>query len=328
MGLVRIDSWSPREDQQWPPITSKWDGDRGIIWPSTLVVGPHYYWRLTAAGLVAQARDLDPFNALIPPGPGPSRPGRLLGIYGDLLITAVSSPASETRVDIYAALVSAPDVPWHVCALDWPLTAVSGELSVWNRRLGPELAGAQIVLLGDASIVHASILDGVVNTLSLDHRPLDLVVSDGRAAWSSGDDGELRVAVDEFTRLLHLPTRGDARWAGASLIIVDGERLLRWTETRVVELALPLPGPDLGAVWFGDGEVLWLFTPGQPLWRIDEDGFVDLDLALGWPAAASASGGVLVWEVARADRMDIYSTQLGSGLEFDRTLVDMFRAPD
>jgi hypothetical protein len=328
VGLVRIESWSPREGERWPPITSKGGDEHGNIWTSDLVVGPHDYWRLTAAGPVAQARDLDPFDVRVPPGPGPARPGRFLGIHGDLLITAVSDRESETRVDIYAALVSAPDEPWHVCALYWPVTAVNGELSVWYQGVGPELAGDQIVLLHDASIVHASILDGVVNTLPLDHRPLNLAVGDGRVAWSSGEDGELRVALDDFTRLFHLPTRGYPRWAGASLIIVNGKRLLRWTEAGVVELELPLPGPDLDSAWFGDGEVLWLFTPGQPLWRIDEDGFVDLDLALEWPVAAIASGGVLIWEVARADRMDVYSTEPGSGLEFDHTLVDMFAAPD
>lgn len=320
MGLVRIDTWNPSEDQQWPPITSKWEDGPKMIWSSTLVVGPHDYLRQTTAGLIAQARDLDPFDVRIPPGPGPARPGGILGIHGDLLITAVSDPASETRVDIYAALVSAPDLPWHVCALDWLLAAVHGELSVWYQGVGPELAGDRIVLLGDDSIVHASVLDGVVSTLPLDHRPSHLIVGDGRIAWFSGDG--IRVALDDLTRLFVLSRGNGASWVGASLVILENGRLLRWTETRVVELALPLS--ELRPHWFGDGEVLWVFEPGQPLWRIDEDGFVGLDLALEWPVRAGASGGALIWEIARADRLDIYSTQPGSGLPFDRTLIDMF----
>ena len=110
-----------------------------------------------------------------------------------------------------------------------------------------------------------------------------------------------------------------AGWAGRSIIIethAADAPLLRWTEAELHALELPLAaGPERDRRWIHDreGAALWLYEPGQPLWRIDEDGFVGLELELDWPHAAIGDEGVLIWSVALADRMEVFSTDPGAG---------------
>ena len=325
LALTQIDMYRPKPDQIWPPPTSKHGDVHGAIWKADVHVAPRHYWHGRGAWLI-QSRDLDPRDMVGEPtaeGPGP----RLLGIVGDQLIVARGRGDYRDRtLDVHVALADAPHDPWRLCTLEWPEWAVGLGLTVWYQHVGPVLVGDEIVVLGDQGIVHASALDCELGFLPTPTKPTSLTPGSGRIAWRNG--ARWSIALDDYQRVLNLPYTGHADWAGDSLIIEEEGRLLRWTEDEVVALDFPGPAePTRDRRWRSDGEVLWIYEPGQPLWRIDEQGFVGLDIDLEWPTEARAQAGALIWAVARPDRMDVFSTWPGSGLGLDRDYYSQLLAP-
>jgi hypothetical protein len=333
--LTRIDQWAPDPDDRWPPVTSKSSGR--LIWRSQIVVGPRGYGQPSSAGWVHQDLDLAPERTTIPLGRADERL-QLLGLAGDLLVYARAIGRGSTKVELLTALDDGDDEPTVLCELDWPWWAVSGELSVWQERVGPVLAGDEVVMLASGSLVHVSPLDGEVGRLWLDHEPRGLAVGDRRAAWLGTHQGQAGIlaAFDDFSRTAFVSRTGKFEWAGDSLIIVtDDAEALRWTPAEdalvasILDPPLPLQPSD-GWTWdaetylFGDGEVAWVFAQDRPLWRFDAAGFVGLAIAMPWPDDAVAGAGALIWEVAQTEPialMEIWSTAPGWGLGLDRELL-------
>lgn len=337
-GLTRIDAWSAPDSERWPPLNSKhgYVVGGGNIWSSSILPGPEYDWHPSPIGWIGQPLDRVAAGLKLPPA-GRQPQTQPLGVVGDQLISARSVDTRDAEgyreerdvaLEFYAAELDDLHHPWPLGAYDWPESARNRELSVWYQGVGPALAGEELVLLGEHSVLHGWAPGGQLEARTLDHEPRWLSTGlDGRAAWHSWSaetrEGHLHVALDHFGRILELPKTGHAMWAGDSLILEREGQVLRWTEDRTVELELPgLDDLDLDRWWFGDGEIVWIFALGRPLARVDARGHVMLDIELDWPFSVGVGHGRLIWEVVREDRMDVYTTLPGAGFELDRGLFE------
>lgn len=285
------------------------------------------YWRASPVGWVVQSHDLAPARLRTEIAKPEASRGRVLGVVGDQLIVArgSSDPRAEPELEIVVALVDALDSPWTLCTLRWPRWALQGERGPWHEYAGPALVDDELVILAEGGLLRASILDGVTRFQPTEHETRALTPGREHVAWRRQEDGHghWSLALEGFDRVVHLPYGGLADWAGDSLILEHEGGLLRWTEDEITKLEIPGSlAPSRARRWFADGELLWIYEPGQPLWRFDGEGFVALELALDWPRAVRAQAGVLLWSLAHADHVELRSSVPGVGLGLDRAWVE------